>query len=218
MTEFDKGYWENHWATPNASMRGHHLPVNPYLTAETAHLPAGTALDAGCGTGTEALWLAEQGWSVTAADISATALATAQTRAAATGVGDRINWVQTDISQWAPEQTWDLVVTNYAHAQGGQLSFYRRISSWVAQGGTLLIVGHLHGHHDDDHAEHDDPAHDHPEGATATLEAIVSLFSPADWRVEAGYEHNRTVHPGESPVQLRDVIVRARRLASGKDR
>lgn len=218
MTEFDKGYWENHWTTPEASMRGHHLPVNPYLTTETANLPAGTALDAGCGTGTEALWLAEQGWSVTAADISATALATAQPRAAAAGFGDRINWVQTDLSQWTPEQTWDLVVTNYAHAQGGQLSFYRRISSWVAQGGTLLIVGHLHGNHDDGHAGHDHPAHDHPEGATATLEAIVSLFSPADWRVEAAYEHNRTVHPGESPVQLRDVIVRARRLVSGTDR
>lgn len=206
MAEFDKGYWEDHWS-PATSARERQLPVNPYLTTEITHLPAGTALDAGCGTGAEALWLAEHGWDVTAADISATTLATAQARAATARGGERIDWVETDLSRWEPGRTWDLVVTSYAHAQIGQLPFYRRIASWVAPGGALLIVGHLHGHHDDDH-----PVHDHPEGATATLEAVTNLFNTQEWRVEAGYEHTRTVYPGGSPVQLRDVIVRAHRL------
>lgn len=206
MAEFDKGYWEDRWS-PAAANSERELPVNPYLMTETARLHAGTALDAGCGTGTEALWLAQMGWEVTGADISATALATAQARAATRDVSDRIGWIETDLSYWEPEWTWDLVVTSYAHAQIGQLPFYRRIASWVAPGGTLLIVGHLHGHHHGDH-----PGHDHPEGATATLAAITNLFAAPEWRVEAGYEHTRTVHPGGSPVQLRDVIVRAHRL------
>src|SRR3954447_3934670 len=97
MNEFDKDYWEDQWA-PAASGRKRQLPVNPYLAAETAHLPVGVVLDAGCGTGTEALWLAEHGSHVTAADISASALAEARARATAAGVGERVDWVETDLS------------------------------------------------------------------------------------------------------------------------
>ncbi|NLP83142.1 methyltransferase domain-containing protein [Microbacterium sp. CFH 90308] len=205
MNEFGKDYWEDQWG-PTGSGRKRRLPVNPYLRAETAHLPVGAVLDAGCGTGTEALWLAEQGWDVTAADISATALAEARARAAG-GVGEHIDWVETDLSRWEPARSWDLVFTSYAHAQIGQLPLYRRIASWVAPGGTLLIVGHLHGDH------HDVPrGHDHPQGATATLEGITNLFSSPEWRIDSAYEHTRTVHPGGSPVHLRDVIVRVHRL------
>lgn len=204
--EFDKDYWEDQWGSA-ASGRKRQLPVNPYLATETAHLPVGTALDAGCGIGTEALWLAEHGWDVTAADISATALAEAKARAAAASAGERVDWVETDLSRWEPGRTWNLVVTNYAHAQIGQLPLYRRIASWVAPGGTLLIVGHLHGDQRDVHH-----GHDHPEGATATLEGITNLFGSPGWRIESAYEHTRTVHHGGSPVQLRDVIVRVHRL------
>lgn len=205
MAEFDKGYWEDHWS-PATSIRERQLPVNPYLTTETAHLHAGAALDAGCGTGTEALWLAEHGWDVTAADISATALATAQARAAVAGAGKLIDWVEADLSRWEPERTWDLVVTSYAHAQIGQLPFYRRIAPWVAPGGTLLIVGHLHDHQ---HGHH----HAHPQSASVTLEAITNVFRAPEWQIDTAYEHSRTVHPGGSPVRLRDVIVRAQRTA-----
>lgn len=207
MPEFDKSYWEDHWS-PAVSLRERHLPVNPYLMTESSHLHTGTALDAGCGVGTEALWLAQQGWEVTGADISRAALVKAHDRAASTDVSEHIDWVEIDLSHWEPERTWDLVVTSYAHAQIGQLPFYWRIASWVAPGGTLLIVGHLPGHHRDGH-----PGHDHPEGTTATLEEITNLFTAPEWRVEAGYEHTRTVHVGGSAVQLRDVVVRAHRLA-----
>lgn len=208
MAEFDKNYWEDHWTLDSPEQEQRQLPVNPYLPAETTHLPPGAALDAGCGSGAEALWLAEQGWRVTAADISATALATAQARAAAAGLANRIDWVEADLSRWAPDRTWDLVVTNYAHAEIGQLPLYRRLASWVAPGGTLLIVGHLHGHHHGDHS-----GHDRPDSATATLNSITNLFTVPAWRIDAGYENTRTVRPGGTPVQLRDVIVRARRLS-----
>jgi len=204
MEQFDRNYWENHWA-PTTVGQDRSLPVNPYLPAETTHLPVGTALDAGCGAGTEAIWLAEQGWQVTGADISATALATATDRAASVGLDDRIEWVETDLTRWEPDRHWRLVVTSYAHPDTGQLAFYQRISSWVAPGGTLLIVGHLHGH------GHDGHGHDHPDGATATLAGITGLFTAPAWRIDMSYEKTRTVHPGGRAVQLRDVIVRAHR-------
>jgi SAM-dependent methyltransferase len=206
MAEFDRRYWEDHWEPESASVQ--RLSVNPYLPAETMRLHIGTALDAGCGVGTEALWLAEHGWQVTAADISTTALATAQTRADDAGIDAPIEWVEADLARWEPGRTWDLVVTNYAHADIGQLAFYHRLSSWVSPGGTLLIVGHRHGHQDNERG-----AHDHPEAAMATLDTITHLFRRPHWRIETGYENTRTVHPGGHAVRLHDVIVRAHRLS-----
>lgn len=197
---FDKAYWESHW-TPTASDDSRHLPVNPYLSAEIGHLPPGTALDAGCGAGTEALWLAARGWQVTGADISASALATATARASAAGLSSSTQWVEVDLTCWEPDRRWDLVITNYAHPESGQLAFYARIASWVAPAGTLLIVGHVH---DSDHA--------HPDGATATQAGITELFTTPEWRVEASYENTRNVYGGGRQMQLRDVIVRAQRI------
>lgn len=208
--EFDRTYWENHWAPDHRRPPGSTAPpVNPYLPAETDHLHPGTALDAGCGIGTEAHWLAAQGWQVTGADISAAALAAAAGRSGAAGSAARIEWVETDVSTWEPDRSWDLVVTCYAHPASGQLAFYRHIASWVAPGGTLLIVGH---HHEgDDNHGHDGHRGDHPATATASTAGITGLFTGSQWRIEAAYETTRTVITGERPVQLHDVVVRIRR-------
>ena len=47
---------------------------NGRLVAEVAALAPGRALDAGCGEGADAIWLAEHGWVVTAVDVSEVAL------------------------------------------------------------------------------------------------------------------------------------------------
>lgn len=212
--EFDQAYWERHWGGARAATDGGEMPVSPYLPAETEGLPVTSALDAGCGAGTEAIWLARQGWQVTGADISGSALAAAASRAEAAGVDDHLEWIQADLTSWAPGRTWDLVVTHYAHAEPGQLDLYRRLSSWVAPGGTLLIVGHLRGHHTGGHGGQQDGHHGglgHPEHATATAAGIAELFAGPDWQVEARYENTRTVAPGGVPVELNDVVVRVRR-------
>ncbi|MGH9919187.1 MAG: class I SAM-dependent methyltransferase [Nitrososphaerales archaeon] len=48
--------------------------LNGKLVKEISGLPPGRALDIGTGEGCDALWLAEQGWRVTASDISQRAL------------------------------------------------------------------------------------------------------------------------------------------------
>ena len=57
-----------------------------------------------------------------------------------------VEWVEADLSVWEPGTRFDLVTTHYAHPAMPQLEFYDRIAEWVAPGGTLLIVGHLHTH------------------------------------------------------------------------
>jgi SAM-dependent methyltransferase len=207
--EFDKEYWEQHWRQGSAdgpgSMGGN--PPNPYLARETSDLVPGTALDAGCGAGAEAIWLASHGWQVTAADISSEALAHAAERATASGVSDRVRWVEADLSSWTPDKRLDLVTTHYAHPAMPQLEFYDRIAGWVAPGGTLLIVGHLGAHH----ADEADGSGQPPAEASVTAADITARLDETAWEVVTAEECQRTLVGHGGYQALHDVVVRATR-------
>ncbi|PPL19071.1 class I SAM-dependent methyltransferase [Microterricola pindariensis] len=222
--DFDKAYWEQkHQDESHASESTGtgETPPHPYLATEIAGLTPGTALDAGCGTGAEAVWLAANGWQVTGADISDTALARATARADAAGFTDALDWVLADLTAWEPERTFELVTSSYAHPNIPQLDFYEHIARWVAPGGTLLIIGHLHddaaghGHgHGTEPAAHEHGGHGEnpPAEATVTLADIRQRLASAGWIIETAEEHDRTLtSPGGRAVSLRDVVVRARR-------
>ncbi|MEV1000976.1 class I SAM-dependent methyltransferase [Nonomuraea sp. NPDC050202] len=183
---FDKDYWEQHWHGGEASMGGH--PPNPYLAPETAGLAPGTALDAGCGSGAEAIWLAERGWHVTAADISSHALAAAARRPTSGDATGRLHWVRADLTTWRPDAPFDLVMTHYAHPAMPQLDFYDRIAGWVAPGGTLLIVGHLHTH------DAPDPTPG-PDGPTA---GHAHTPGAATGHAHTGHAHTGHAHTGHA--------------------
>src|SRR5689334_2140321 len=57
------------------------------LIEMAARLEPGKALDLACGTGRNALWLAERGWDVTAVDGSSVAVGILRRRALERGVG-----------------------------------------------------------------------------------------------------------------------------------
>jgi 2-polyprenyl-3-methyl-5-hydroxy-6-metoxy-1,4-benzoquinol methylase len=93
---FDRRFWEDRWSQV---LRDHsdqvaRRPPNEWLISEVAHLQPRLALDAGCGHGSDTLWLAARGWNVTAVDFSATALAQARSTAETVGVdvAERIDW------------------------------------------------------------------------------------------------------------------------------
>ncbi len=149
MTEqsYDQRFWENRWSEV---LRDHsdqvaRRPPNEWLITEVADIPPGFALDAGCGHGSDTLWLAGRGWRVTAVDFSATALAHARSTAEAIGteVAARIGWVEGDLSTWIPQPAqYDLVLSLYVHVAGSVESMVQRLAAGVAPGGTLLMVGH----------------------------------------------------------------------------
>ena len=60
-------------------------------------LPPGRALDLGCGTGAQAVYLAQHGWQVTGVDLVPQPLEDARRKADAAGV--RPTWVQGDITR-----------------------------------------------------------------------------------------------------------------------
>ncbi|MDN5808408.1 MAG: class I SAM-dependent methyltransferase [Brevibacterium sp.] len=213
---FDKSYWDQAWDGERAPMMSSG-DANPHLVREISGIEPGTALDAGCGAGAEAIWLAGNGWTVTGADVADTALEYAEGRADAAGVGGRIEWVRADLSVWEPETKYDLVTTHYAHPAMAQSAFYDRIASWVAPGGTLLIVGHLHHRRGDStsHSSAGESGHGHshpPAEASATADSITNRLDPAVWTIVTAEESQRTmVGPGGRTITIDDVVVRASR-------
>ncbi len=144
---FDRGFWEERWSQ---ALREHgdavaKIPPNAHLTHAVGNLHPGRALDAGCGHGSDTLWLAARGWRVTAVDFSATALNQARSTAETVGadVAGRVDWVEGDLATWTPQPDhYDLVACLYVHVAGSVEEMVRRMAAGVAPGGTLFMVGH----------------------------------------------------------------------------
>lgn len=82
----DKQQWDERYEQDNLPWDTGH--PDTYLVRTVSRWPkfAGNVLEIGCGTGTNSIWLAEQGFQVTGLDISSSAIAIAKDRAAERGV------------------------------------------------------------------------------------------------------------------------------------
>jgi SAM-dependent methyltransferase len=114
--------------------------INPLLAEVAGPLTAGTALDLGCGSGGDALWLARRGWQVTAVDLAATAVESLRHRAA----GLPVTALRIDLSTAFPEGAFDLVSAQYLHTPFTlpRERVLRRAAEALRPGGLLLVVDH----------------------------------------------------------------------------
>jgi len=139
----NEAFWDQRYQSSSTIWSGR---ANPQLVAEAADLPPGVALDVGCGEGADAIWLAEHGWRVTAADLSTIALERGAAHAleVSTHVSQRITWLHADLTEWVPAAaSFGLVSAQFIHLPKDQRELlYRRLAEAVAPGGTLLVVGH----------------------------------------------------------------------------
>lgn len=224
--EFDAAYWEDRYRSGGGASR---RDPSPSLLAEATDLPPASALDAGCGWGADAMWLAARGWQVTAVDVSPAAVDQARQHAEAADpqAAARVAFVPADLTTWNPDERFDLVTSHYVHVPGPPEVLFARLASWVAPGGTLLVVGHgytpgQHGHehgHSGDQDGHHDGGHGEqpgspPESARVRLAQITASLPDAEWEIVAAEPRAHTVsRPGGGPpVVLDDILVRARRL------
>ncbi|WNV89211.1 class I SAM-dependent methyltransferase [Umezawaea sp. Da 62-37] len=134
MTE---AFWEEMYQARDRVWSG---KPNGFLVDVVEPLPPGTALDLGCAEGADAVWLAKQGWKVTAVDVSPTALR----RAAAAAEGLAIVFEQHDLGETFPEGTYDLVSAQFLQSpvEFPRERVLRQAADAVAPGGLLLIVEH----------------------------------------------------------------------------
>src|SRR5258707_8997771 len=112
----------------------------PLVVATAAKLVRGKALDLACGTGRNALWLAEHGWEVTAVDGAQAAIEILRTRA--TECGLKINAVVADLEKDEFEiepSRWDLVAMCYYL----QRNLFEPAKRGVAPGGILISIVHM---------------------------------------------------------------------------
>lgn len=136
-----KQWWEERYGQSERIWSGR---PNARLVEIASDLPAGRALDLGCGEGGDAVWLAERGWRVVAVDIADAALARAAEFAASRNVADRIEFQQHDLSATFPDGEFDLVSAHFLHSpwEWERSALLRRAAALVAPGGTLLVVDH----------------------------------------------------------------------------
>jgi SAM-dependent methyltransferase len=204
---YDQAFWEQLWTK---TLHEHADKVtarapNTQLVSALASVPPGRALDAGCGHGAESLWLATQGWNVTAVDFSGSALAHGRAMADALGasVSGRITWIEGDLATWiAPSCHFDLVVSLYVHVAGPVKAAIQKLGDAVAVGGTLLMIGH----------RPIDPATGAPTPAAGqvqiSVDDAIAVLDREHWELLVAEERPRAV--AGSGV---DAVIRARRLA-----
>ncbi|MFC4011258.1 FAD-dependent oxidoreductase [Nonomuraea purpurea] len=199
-------YWDGRYSENTRMWSGN---ANARLVRDATDLAPGRALDLGCGEGGDAVWLARQGWRVTAVDVSGVALGRAAEHAQEAGVADRIVFERHDLGESFPEGGFDLVSACYLHApmEMPREKILRAAAAAVVPGGVLLVVGH---------GGWPSFQHDHPEGVHfPTPQEVFESLEPGEeeWEVLACEEFERTQNDPEGRPTLRmDNVLKLRRL------
>jgi SAM-dependent methyltransferase len=132
------------WARDWRDLPWAHEEPTLFLADLCARRAPGRALDIGCGAGTDSVYLARQGWEVTALDFIPKALEYTRQRAAEAGVS--VTPVEADITRWQVPGTWDLVLDHgllHNLPQDIHAAYRERVLAALAPGGDFIL---LHWH------------------------------------------------------------------------
>jgi thioredoxin reductase/SAM-dependent methyltransferase len=184
---------------------------NGSLVNEINGLCPGTALDVGAGEGGDAIWLAEQGWTVTASDVSQRALD--RVAAGAQQCGVSVERLLANANDWQPfsGRTFDLVSAQYAsipRTPDGR--GVHNLVAAVAPGGTLLVVSHDL----EPMREPVEPAHGRPFDPDAYVrveDVAEALRSSPKWTVDVYDKRERPPGAATAAHHVEDVVLRATR-------
>lgn len=175
---------------------------NTFVESRLRGATPGTGVDVACGEGRNAIWLADQGWEMTAVDFSTVAIERGRS------LSDKVNFVQADVFTWDPRRLFDLVLIAYLQVEAEPLSeLVRKAGGWLESEGELFLVGH------------DISNLDEGVGGPQVPERLWDLDLMLEW-----LEGLRVVEAGvvERPVEVdgevfyaRDTLVRARAAATG---
>ena len=129
---------------------GHPLATSLRALVEgNGALAAGTALDLGCGTGDNSIYLAKHGWQVTGVDFVARAVAKARAKAEASDVA--VNFAQADVTRLSSEgigSNFGLIVDNgclHGMSPEDRDAYVREVTAVAAPDARLLLVEFVTG-------------------------------------------------------------------------
>lgn len=113
---------------------------NALLAELAAELAPGRAVDLGAGEGRNAIWLAKNGWSVTAVDVSDVGLERAARRADEEGV--QLECVVSDWREYRAPSPFHLAVISFMHPRPeDRARMFSSARDLLAPGGHLFTVG-----------------------------------------------------------------------------
>ena len=185
---------------------------NGTLVAEIGSTAPGRALDIGAGEGGDSLWLAEEGWDVTAVDVAQAGLDRLADTAAARGATIRCMTANANAWHAFGDETYDLVSLFYsAIPRTGDDRAIANLMNAVAPGGTLLMVGHAPPRPG---AQSPDEAHIAPWDRASYVgvdHLETAIRSTPGWTIATSELRDRP--PGSSTHHHhdQDVVLRARR-------
>jgi thioredoxin reductase len=188
---------------------------NGTLVNEISGLAPGRALDVGAGEGGDALWLAGQGWSVTASDISQRALDRVNAEAERRGLRVECHHADANTLDAFETAAFDLVSAQYAsipRTPDGR--GVHNLLNAVAPGGTLLIVSH---DLEPMRAPIDTLAHSRPfdPDAYVRVDDFAAAFADSSaWDIELHEKRLRPAGAASASHHVHDVVLRARRRAT----
>jgi len=210
---------------PDSSFRTHMMPTaedwdsryagdelvwtgtpNQALREEIATLSPGHVLNLAAGEGRNSIWLAEQGWTVSAIDFSPAAMGKARRFAEERGVSESIDFIVADLrDSGGVTIKADLVVIVYLHLPWSSLApIFAQSCGAVRPGGRLLVVGH-----DSENNTHGQGGPQNPK-LLHFPELILNALCQ-NMRVEKATKVSRFVSRRSANEIAVDCLVRARR-------
>jgi SAM-dependent methyltransferase len=113
----------------------------PELMSFLKEHPPGRALDLGCGSGTNSIYMARQGWQVTGIDLAYRAIGQARKKARREGV--RVEWIQGDVTRIDQiSGVFDLILDIgcfHGLPFDRREAYMQRLEQWLAPRGTYLL-------------------------------------------------------------------------------
>ena len=132
--------WDERYRSEERSAEDLDAAPTPLVVETSKMLAPGRALDLACGSGRNALWLAEQGWSVTAVDGSQVAIEILRSRASERGAA--VNMKVADLEKFGyliEPTSWNLIAICYYL----QRDLFEPAKQGVVPGGILISIVHL---------------------------------------------------------------------------
>ncbi len=135
---FDRLYGDA--AAPEDLPWNHGTPSDFLEQVVAARPDDGRALDLGCGSGVDSVFLAQHGWQVTSLDFMPQAVEMTRKRAEAAGV--TVSAQVADITTWPGDGTFDVIVDAgclHALEMVDRPAYRRQLLQWLAIGGDYVL-------------------------------------------------------------------------------
>lgn len=134
--EMDENFWNEYYKNNDEPV----YQVDATLRKEVRELKPGKAIDFGAGSGGDSLWLAQNGWDVTAVDFAPVAIERLEAIAKERNL--KIKALVGDVTDFETKERFDLVYMCYLLLpEKERIAMFKTAARILRDGGTLLFIG-----------------------------------------------------------------------------